>query len=115
MSTYSDQDLSSAVEDVKNGTPIRQAARLYNIPRSTLQGRLSGRNARRLISQEQQRLSTIQEQCLVDWIVRQESLGFAPTHAQVRAIAASLLETQGDYTPLGRRWATSFVRRHPSI
>jgi hypothetical protein len=115
MSSYSDKDLSSAMEDVKNGTPIREAARLHNVPRTTLQGRLSGRNARRLISQEQQRLSTVHEKGLVDWIIRQESLGFAPTHAQLRAIAASLLESQGSHSSLGKRWATSFIQRHPNI
>jgi hypothetical protein len=115
MSSYSDQDLSSAVDHAKNGTPVREVARIYNIPRSTIKSRLSSYTARQIASQERQRLSPVQEEGLVKWILRQECLGYAPSHAQVHSMAAGLLRLQGDYSPLGKRWSTNFVKRHIAI
>ena len=45
---------------------------------------------------DQLRISESQEDDLVRWILRQEGLGYAPSHAQVRAIVVSLLNRQGD-------------------
>jgi len=44
-----------------------------------------------------QRLSLEQEDCLATWILRQESLNYALTHAQVRAIATGVLKRASNY------------------
>ena len=49
------------------------------------------------------------------WILQQEALGYAPTHAQVQAIAIAVLKRQGDYKNLGKKWTKHFVQRHPEI
>ena len=41
MATYSDMDLSSVLSDIENGTLIREAARKYNVLRSTIYNRIS--------------------------------------------------------------------------
>jgi hypothetical protein len=62
-----------------------------------------------------QRLSLEQEDCLATWILRQESLNYALTHAQVRAIATGVLKRASDYQPLGKKWITHFLNRHPEL
>jgi hypothetical protein len=50
-----------------------------------------------------QRLSPEQEDHLARWILRQEAFNYAPTLAQVRAIATGVLKQAGDYQPLGKK------------
>ena len=49
------------------------------------------------------------------WILRQKSLNYAPTHAQARAIATGILKQAGDYRPLGKKWTSHFIGRHPEL
>lgn len=77
-----------------------------------LRGRINGTQPHQLAHFDQLRLSAPQEEHLKQWILRQETLGYAPTHGQVRAIAASVLKRQGDNRPLRKKWSTHFVRRH---
>ncbi|KAG6994317.1 Linalool dehydratase/isomerase [Fusarium oxysporum f. sp. conglutinans] len=73
------------------------------------------RMVQKVARQEQLRLTTDQEDDLERWILRQKKLGHAPTHAQVRTIVRSVLARHGDHAPLGRKWTTRFVERHPAL
>ncbi|KAJ0128364.1 Uncharacterized protein HZ326_28535 [Fusarium oxysporum f. sp. albedinis] len=100
MPVYSADDLENAIADVKNGVSLKTAAK---------------KKRRQVARQEQLRLTTDQEDDLERWILRQEKLGHAPTHAQVRTIVRSVLARHGDHAPLGRKWTTRFVERHPAL
>ncbi|KAL5585883.1 hypothetical protein FOVSG1_013575 [Fusarium oxysporum f. sp. vasinfectum] len=115
MPVYSADDLENAIADVKNGVSLKTAAKKNGLPPSTLRGRLTGAQSRQVAHQEQLRLTTDQEDDLERWILRQEKLGHAPTHAQVRTIVRSVLARHGDHAPLGRKWTTRFVERHPAL
>ncbi|KAH7465258.1 hypothetical protein FOMA001_g17217 [Fusarium oxysporum f. sp. matthiolae] len=112
MPEYTEQDLQNAIVDVRNGVAVRTAATRHGVPRGTLRARLNGAQPQRTAHGDQQRLTANQEEHLKQWILRQEALGYAPTHAQVRAIASSVLKQQGDHKPLGRKWSSHFVERH---
>jgi hypothetical protein len=56
-----------------------------------------------------QQLSPKQEEHLTRWILQQEALNYAPTHAQVRAIATSILKQVGDDRPLGKKWTSYLI------
>ena len=75
----------------------------------------NGAQPHRYAYSDEQRLSAIQEEQLESWVLRQEALGYAPTHAQIRAIATGVLQRAGDHQPLGRKWSTHFLKRHPAI
>ena len=62
-----------------------------------------------------QRLSPVQEQCLTDWVLVQESLRLSPTHAQIRAFAGRILAAKHNGLPLGKRWMAGFLRRNPVL
>ena len=47
--------------------------------------------------------------------MRQEALGYAPTHAQVRAIVSGILKQGGDDKPLGKKWIRHFFERRPAV
>ena len=98
-----------------NGVSQAKAGRDYGVPRGTLQLRINGGTSRQEAHEPQQRLSSVQEQRLTDWILAQECLGHGPTHSQIRAFAGRIMEARGDAKPLGKRWMDGFMRRNPIL
>ena len=109
MTLYTEDDVQNALTDLKNGYSIRTATARHGVPRTTLQDRLKGAQTARQSHADQQRLSVIQEDQLEQWILRQEALGYAPTHSQVRSIATGILRRNGDHQPLGKKWCVHFI------
>ncbi|KAI4835301.1 hypothetical protein E4T44_08664 [Aureobasidium sp. EXF-8845] len=94
---------------------IRAAHRAYNTPESTLRARLNGTTNRRTAHQYRKRLSTRQEEFLVDWVLEQEAQGFPPSHARTREMAARIIRMNGDTQELGKRFVTKLIRDNPRI
>ncbi|KAK1245194.1 hypothetical protein MKX08_004823 [Trichoderma sp. CBMAI-0020] len=115
MPCYSEDNILSAITDIENGISQRKAAARWGIPRSTLQERINGRVTRNKANEHRQRLSRYQETHLVQWILSQEALGFAPTHYQVKEFAARVIKAGGDDEPLGKAWIEGFLRRNPEV
>ncbi|CEO59608.1 hypothetical protein PMG11_04280 [Penicillium brasilianum] len=86
-----------ALSDIKDGRikSIRAAAKLYDIPRSTLQTQDS----------------------LTEWIISMDSRGAAPRPSTVREMANILLAARGTTPPLtvGVNWASTFVNRRDKL
>ena len=112
---YTEQDLLSAVADIKNGKSLRQACRDWGVPYTTLQNRNQGTNNHTTAAESQQRLSKIQEEHLTSWILAQEALGVPLSHGQIRQFVCRLLVIKGDYNNLGKRWMEGFLRHNPIL
>jgi hypothetical protein len=105
------QALQDTPTATKKGTAIA-----YNISRTTLRDRFTGkRQPREIAHQHRQRLSPPQETFLGDWILDEESRGYPPSHPRIRDMAARVLRMNGDERPLGKRWTDGFLRRNPRI
>ncbi|KAH7464053.1 hypothetical protein FOMA001_g17962 [Fusarium oxysporum f. sp. matthiolae] len=114
--SYTEEDVIQAMLDVTdNGLSQNQAAQKNGVPQTTLPDRLRGLPSRSEITQPDQLLSKSQESRLVTWILRQEALGYAPSHSQVRATLAALLRQQGRERHIGVHWLARFIKRHPDI
>ncbi|KAG6996863.1 hypothetical protein FocnCong_v014905 [Fusarium oxysporum f. sp. conglutinans] len=114
--SYTEDEIIQAMLDVTdNGLSQNQAAQKNGVPQTTLFDRLRGLPSRSEITQPAQLLSTSQESRLVTWILRQEALGYAPSHNQVRATVAALLRQQGRERHIGVHWLARFIKRHPDI
>ncbi|KAF6513174.1 hypothetical protein HZS61_008500 [Fusarium oxysporum f. sp. conglutinans] len=85
MPVYSADDLENAIADVKNEVSLKTAAK-----------------------------KTVYHPAPYE-VASLKKLGHAPTHAQVRTIVRSVLARHGDHAPLGRKWTTRFVERHPAL
>ncbi|RKK19112.1 hypothetical protein BFJ66_g17832 [Fusarium oxysporum f. sp. cepae] len=113
---YTEDDVAEAILDITDrGLSPTEAAQKRGVPRSTIYRRLSGQASRKESTHPHQRISTSQEDCLVRWLLRQESLGYALTHSQLRSCVEALLRQQGDNKPLGKHWTTRFVKRHSKL
>jgi hypothetical protein len=60
--------------------------------------------ARRTAHQYRKRLSTRQEEFLVEWILEQETQGFPPSHARTCEMASRIIRMNGDTQELGKRF-----------
>jgi hypothetical protein len=114
--TYDEAAINGALEDVQEKRLSQnKAAQKWGVPQTTLSDRLGDRGAARDQYQPGQLLSKNQESNLVSWILRQESLGYAPSHSQIRGCVEALLRQQGSEQKLGRNWVAKFVKRHPEL
>ena len=115
MALYTEADIANALADIANGVPVATAGSRHGIPRTTLRDRISGSQHHNTTHTNMQRLSPEQEEHLARQILRQEALNYAPTHAQVRAIATGILKLAGDNRPLGKKWTNHLIQRHPEL
>ena len=100
MPKYTENALQSAILEVSSGTPLREAARHWGVPRTTLQNRLKGHTSRSIAYEPYQRLAQEQERSLAHWAFAQAVLGSPPTHAQLRGMAQRILSQGGIASPL---------------
>ncbi|OHX01204.1 transposase [Colletotrichum incanum] len=84
MVQYTEDELNQALEAIANGVSQRQAARIYGIPKTTLQNRITGTQTRAAAFEDLQRLSVSQEAKLASWVQIQADLGLALIHQQIR-------------------------------
>ena len=111
--------ISLALDDIKNGRirSIRAAAKLYDIPYTTLHARADGRLPRVEKRPSGHKLTQTEEDSLVEWIISMDSRGAAPRVATVREMANILLATRGSHPPptVGKNWPSTFIDRREEI
>jgi hypothetical protein len=112
---YTEKDLQNAIQDIIGGMSQRDAAKRWGIPRPTLCGRLRGKQPKKNAFEPLQRLSVAQERHLCGWILVQDAAGNAPSHNQVREMAAKVAEANGDFEPIGKNWLAGFLQRNPEV
>ncbi|CEO58658.1 hypothetical protein PMG11_03366 [Penicillium brasilianum] len=111
-----------ALSDLENGriNSLRAAAKLYAIPRSTLQARADGRLSRVDIHPNRRKLTELEEDSLVQWIISMDERGAAPRKATVREMANILLSARGSHRShppptVGVNWSSKFIDRRPEL
>ncbi|RYC79914.1 hypothetical protein BFJ63_vAg17206 [Fusarium oxysporum f. sp. narcissi] len=113
---YIEKNVINAIFDITEGSLSQhQASDKYGVPQPVLSKKLSGQKSRKESTHPHQRVSTSQEDRLIRWLLRQESLGYALTHSQLRSCVEALLRQQGDNKPLGKSWTTRFIKRHSKL
>ncbi|KAH7563633.1 plasma membrane calciumhypothetical proteintransporting atpase 2 [Bipolaris maydis] len=97
---------------------LRALAMAFDIPRSTLQTRVSGTKPRSEIRPANCKLSPIEEQSLVQWILDLDRRGFPPYIIDVRRMADALLAARGQNPPpqpTGKKWVSRFIQSQPEL
>ena len=104
--------MSKAVEAVLSGKSIRRAALDFNVPKSTLSDRISGRVQEGVMSGPHKYLSDEEELELEKFLILCGSMGYPKTRYEV----LSLVQRKLDLLPLNRTvthgWWESYVKRH---
>jgi hypothetical protein len=105
-----------AISDLKNGRirSIREAARIYAVPRTTLQDRLHGVPYQHAICANNHKLTQFEEESLIKWVLDLNRRGFPPWHSLVREMANYLLSQYGNRS-VGEKWVYNLVQCRPEI
>lgn len=111
---WTEADMASAIEAVRNGDKVGDAARRFGVPPSHLNSRTRGRAPKDLRG-ELSRLTLRQESLLADWASAQCALGCPPTKDQLFNLADRVLKKQGSDKKLGKQWIVHWMRRYPHI
>lgn len=108
-----------ALSDLKDGRikSIRAAAKLYAIPRSTLQTRAHGQTSRVDKRPSGHKLTQTEEDSLTEWIISMDTRGAAPRPSTVRDMANILLAARSENPPatVGKNWPSSFINRRKEL
>ncbi|USP78806.1 hypothetical protein yc1106_06231 [Curvularia clavata] len=97
---------------------IHALAKAYDVPKSTLQTRLRGVQPRSETASAKRKLSPIEEQSLVQWILKLDKRGFPPHIIDVRRMADVLLAARGQDPPpqpVGKNWVSRFIQSQPEL
>ncbi|KAJ3527259.1 hypothetical protein NM208_g10786 [Fusarium decemcellulare] len=105
-----------ALQALQNNTKlsVRRAADIYKVNRMTLGRRQNGLQSRRDWIPKSRRLSDLEEQIIVQFILDLDWRGFPPRLRAVEEMANRLLADR-DALPVGKRWAHNFVTRHHDL
>jgi hypothetical protein len=96
---------------------ICRAAKTFDVPKSTLRGRLNGCQYRIKKRGHSHRLSPTQEELLVEWILSRDLRGVPPRPAHVEEMANLLLQADNPsgFKPIGKNWVSIFTNRREEI
>jgi hypothetical protein len=93
---------------------VQRAASTFYCPRTTVRRRRAGTAARSDCQPNSKKLSKLEEESIVSYIVELDSRGFSPRLGAVRDMADKLLAARGA-EQVGQNWPTNFVKRTPSL
>ncbi|KZL83452.1 transposase, partial [Colletotrichum incanum] len=93
---------------------VRAAAKIYQVSRVTLTRRLNGTPSRRDTMPNSRNLTPLEEEKLVDYILDLDARSFPPRITGVEEMANYLLADR-DAPPVGKHWASNFVKRQPQL
>jgi predicted HTH domain antitoxin len=93
---------------------LRRAAKIYTVSLTTLWRRQQGILSQRDTIPKSRKLSDLEEQIIVQFILDLDSRGFPPRLRGVEEMANRLLANR-DASPVGKRWASNFVKRHKEL
>ena len=105
-----------AVEAIQNNPKlsIRNAAKIYNVADRTIRRRLAGQPARRDCTANSKKLTQLEEEAIVRYIIELSERAFPPRLCGVEDMANHLLRER-DAPPIGKLWAHRFVKRQPQL
>ncbi|KFZ19273.1 hypothetical protein V501_00735 [Pseudogymnoascus sp. VKM F-4519 (FW-2642)] len=105
-----------AIEAIQTSKKLsrRKAAKLYNIPFSTLNDRMNGHIPLRERRPANIKLSKLEEEVIVRNILKLDSRGFAPRLAGVEDMANFILELR-EGERVGKLWAHRFIQRQLAL
>lgn len=86
------ENMEMALRDVTNGSlTVRRAALQYNVPKSTLHDRLTGKVLPGAVGGAPRYLDDEEEEELVRWLIGCAEIGYAKSIREVRAVVGAIV------------------------
>ena len=117
LKSWDEGSMQQAMDAVRDRRcTIREAAVTYEVPKSTLGDRISGRVQMGAKSGPPTYLTPHEERELVDFLIGCAQIGFACTRRQVMSLVRAAMVKKGrEDAPITSGWWDSFMRRHPQV
>ena len=113
---WTDDNMAIALDSVTNkGMSVRKAALYYNVPKSTVGDRVSGRIQHGSVSGPPKYLTNEEEHELVRFLIRCASIGFPKTRCEVLSLVQNIVDSKGIKTVVSSRWWQTFCKRNPNV
>lgn len=119
---YSEEKLIMALREIReNNLKVREASRLYEVPRSTLQDHLNGKVPK--ISRKtgpEPLLTNAVETKIVEWVLNMAKCGFPIKKCDLMDTVECIIKDLKKQhlfknSKPGERWYANFLRRYPEI
>ena len=110
----------AALQDVRGGMGVREAARLYNLPYETLRRRVVETVGLECRPGPPTVLTQHEEAELTSYCVKMADMGFGLSRTDVMVVAFKIADSSGRKHPFtegaaGRAWFDGFRSRHPQL
>eukprot|EP00096_Caligus_rogercresseyi_P002404 TRINITY_DN14524_c0_g1_i1.p1 TRINITY_DN14524_c0_g1~~TRINITY_DN14524_c0_g1_i1.p1 ORF type:complete len:522 (-),score=119.31 TRINITY_DN14524_c0_g1_i1:8-1573(-) len=118
---YSEKCMQDAIKAAQEGMSIRQAATKFNVPKTTLFDKLSGKSPEVTKMGRNTVLTPTEEKFIVDWILKCRRRGLSPSKGDIlNSIQNLILKDRNRKTPFtnnrpGKTWLQLFMSRHPVL
>jgi hypothetical protein len=114
--TSNEADIQLAISSIntKQLYSNRAAAAVFNVADRTLRRRRAGISSQRDCQPNSKKLTQLEEEVIVSYILNLDQRGFAPTYAAVRDMADKLLAARGG-GQVGQKSPANFVKRTESL
>ena len=113
---WSEEQMKKAVDAVIiSKLSVRRAAMQFNVPKSTLGDRISGRTQPGSVSGPTRYLTPSEESELARFLSRCCQIGYARSKLEVIALVRRILDSKGMKITLSHGWCDSFRKRHPEF
>ncbi len=114
--SWTEDSLKRAYTAVKeNRMSIRKASVVYNVPRSTLADRVSGRAKFGCHSGPSRYLSDQEEKELAGFLAGAARMGYARSKREVLGMVEKIVHLKGIEAEVSNGWWESFQKRHPLL
>ena len=114
--TYSEDDLVRALQHIEEtGESQAKTAKKFSVTQPQISRRLSGVPSLKESHEKQLKLPPDRADRLIEWILREEKAGYAPTHDHVRALVKNLLvksRVPESEAVVRHNWISRFLERH---
>ncbi|KAJ8941908.1 hypothetical protein NQ314_010253 [Rhamnusium bicolor] len=119
---YSEESLNQALKAIReNNTSIREASRLFGVPRATIQDRIKGRvkEGPRQMGRDPV-LTKDEEGKIVKWLIDLSRCGFPQRKCDLLDTVEKIVTEDKRPTPFthnrpGEKWYNCFLKRHPEL
>lgn len=115
-STRNEERLMLAVKAIQHDPAlhIRAVAKTYSVPHTTLTMRLRGTSSRRDSTPKSRKLTDAEEGAILQHVLDLHARSLPHRLADVNDMVKKLLADR-DSPPVGKRWASNFVKRQPRL
>lgn len=96
----------------------RSAARVYNVPETTLRRRYQGILPQQGSRAHNRLLQEFEEEQLINWILSMERRGFPPFIIDIKRMAQALVDRRGPTRipkTIGKLWSYRWLKGHPAL